>query len=277
MKELNFNEIVDTVTKEVKSSLTYIISESQENSFRKYFEDLVVYETIGVGRVRVYGDAFKTSDNISSALIASGIKRNGVLEKKIEDFSANGEQENLIAAKKRAQELELDYLDGDSFGKRVAQIYTKVDNHDEILNPVDLIKVGVCMQDRQSGYVEDHTGNNSSYINFAKGLWLKEKMKYIRLGLTDKPYYQILEDIFEHNEQKHYPLVTREAMEEVADFTFRIDHADTTLNLRDLHRMYAINDASRQVGFDVIEYYDETVTKSMHDYTEKHSGVAKRR
>ena len=132
------------------------------------------------------------------------------------------------------------------------------------------------MQDRASGYNEDHSKNADSKIEFAKAAWQIEKNKYERLGLTNTAYYLILKDIYEEYDQKHYPLVTREALEKTAYLTYGLDR-DLKLSMEDMYSFYRMNDAARTIDMDVLDAYKDEVEESFKSYRERHKAKTKTR
>ena len=278
-KEVKIKELIDLTTEEIKKNLKYIVSESSINSFRKYFEDMVIYQTLADVAlcVKVEGNPMFVSTNVATALIASNIRRNGTLKtgEKLTNMYSDLYGENTLYAKKRVRELEKEYL-GESFESKVLKTLKEVNTSEDIINPVDLIKVGVCMQDRASGYNEDHSKNADSKIEFAKAAWQIEKNKYERLGLTNTAYYLILKDIYEEYDQKHYPLVTREALEKTAYLTYGLDR-DLKLSMEDMYSFYRMNDAARTIDMDVLDAYKDEVEESFKSYRERHKAKTKTR
>jgi hypothetical protein len=278
-KKVSLKDLIELTTDEIRRDLRYVISDSEVNSFKKYFEDMVIYQTLVDINVcvEVEGNPMFVSTNVSTALTASNIRRNGCLRtgEKLTSMFSDLYGENTLFAKRRVLEMEKEYL-GESFESKVLKTLKEVNENEDIINPADLIKIGVCMQDRLSGYTEDHSKNADSKIEFAKAAWLIEKDKYEKLGLTNKPYYQILKDIYEENEYKHYPLVTREALENTAYLTYGLDR-DLKLSIDDIHAFYRLNDASRIIDADVIDDYREEVDECFDSYRERHSGKTKTR
>ena len=279
-EEVTLKDLVELTTNEVKRDLNYVVSESKINDFKRYFEDMAIYQTIADIdlAVKVEGNPMYVTTNVATALVASDIRRKGTLEKgeKLTSRLSDLHSANTLYAKKRVQELEEDYL-GMPFENKVLNTLKEVISTEDILNPVDLVKIGVCMQDRVSGYTEDsNIIANNNKIKFAKEVWALEKEKYVKNGLTNKPYYQILRDIFEEYDQKHFPLVTREAFEKVAYLTYGLDK-DYKLAISDIHEFYRMNDASRLIDIDVIDDYREGIEESFGSYKDRHTGKAKTR
>ena len=255
---VSLEEMINQTTNDVKHNMKFIHSDGEIERFKKYFEDIVLYEEIACinkYNVKTYADDEKVSNNIKSSLIASGIKIDGNLEPKenISSLISALNTNNLLFAKKRAQELEKEYL-GNDFGYKTFELANDVSSHEEIIDPSQLLKVGVCMQDRMSGYVEDHSGYNNSYILYAKKAWNEEKQKYIKEGLTDKPYYRILNDVFEKDSLKHYTLVHRKALEHAARITYKVDN-DVLITENELEELHRFNDASKVLNEDVLDKY----------------------
>ncbi len=278
MEELSLREIIDTISNEAVHNMKH--SDGEVARFREYFEDNVISEAITRSHlgIKTYGSSNRVSNNIKSALIASEISRNGKL-KKGEEFSTlecSMKYENLYYAKKRAQQLEELYLDGRSFGLRAAQLEAKVDSHKEIIDPAFLLKLGVCMQDRMSGYVEDHSGYNDMYISYVKDAWQKEKSKYIRDGLTNTAYFKILHDVFDNNQYKHYTLVHRIALESAINATYKIDNNLYGVE-NDLDKLYRYGDAAEVLGENVFDTYKKEFEDSLKKYKENKKQNAKKK
>ena len=250
--------MIDQITNDVKHNMTYIHSDGELERFRNYYEDELLYEEIACINkysIKSYGDDKKVSDNVKASLIASGISKDGHLasKEKFSTLTAQLNMSNLLFAKKRAQELEKDYL-GNDFSYKVLELANEVNSHESIINPSELLKIGVCMQDRMSGYVEDHSGYNDSYISCAQKAWYTEKQKCIKEGLTDKAYYKILKDVFETDKLKHYTLIHRNALEKAADITYRRDNDIPVANF-DMEELYKFNNALSVFNEDILEKY----------------------
>jgi len=276
-EEVTLEELINLTTEEIKKNLNYVVSDSSIKSFRRYFEDIVTYQTISDidGCVKVEGNPMFVSTNVAAALIGSNIRRNGNLERgeRLTDRFSNLHSENTLFAKKRIVELEKEYLE-DSFESKVLNTLKEVNTEEDIINPVNLIKIGTCMHDRISGYTESRNPKENEYINLAKEAWLTEKQKYIKNNLTDTVYYKILKDIFEDNDLRHYPLVTKEALESISYLTYSLDRDNSVLT-PDIHSFYRMNDASKLVYMDIIDAYEDDIRECFGSYGSRHRGKAK--
>ena len=276
-EEVTLEGLINLTTEEIKKNLNYVVSDSSIKSFRRYFEDIVTYQTISDidGCVKVEGNPMFVSTNVAAALIASNIRRNGNLERgeKLTDRWSDLHSENTLFAKKRIVELEKEYLE-DSFESKVLNTLKEVNTEENIINPVNLIKIGTCMHDRISGYTESRDHKENEYIKLAKEAWVTEKQKYIKYNLTKTAYYKVLKDIFEENDLRHYPLVTKEALESVASLTYNLDR-DNYVATPDIHSFYRMNDASKLIYMDVIDAYEDEIRECFESYRSRHSGKAK--
>jgi hypothetical protein len=276
--EKTINEFVEEVAENVRENIIDV-NDIQIKEFKKYLTDAVTREIIANGRhvVRVMGTSDKITPILKSSLIASTIinaDSNLEEDEKIDYIELQHDRNTLFEAKKYVINTETDYLDGIEFGKRACMLYAKVKAHDELTDPIDLVKIGVTYQDRMSAYNEGHPKNENIYLEIAMEAWKMEKQKYINNGLTNKPYYKILEDIYENNDQHHYSLVTRKALENIASFTYKLDN-DLTVTVSELQDMYRYNSASKEIESNVALKYNEPIKEVMREYTAKHKGNAK--
>ncbi len=132
------------------------------------------------------------------------------------------------------------------------------------------------MQDRMSGYVEDHSGYNDMYISYVKDAWQKEKSKYIRDGLTNTAYFKILHDVFDNNQYKHYTLVHRIALESAINATYKIDNNLYGVE-NDLDKLYRYGDAAEVLGENVFDTYKKEFEDSLKKYKENKKQNAKKK
>ena len=270
-KIVKIKDITELVTADVKKGLKYVHSTSEILKFKKYFEDLALFEMISDSKgAKAYADNKEATTNISSALIASGVSPTGYLDKKghTDTYASYHSTENLLYAKRKVLDNQFEYLDYKTFGRKTAEVYDGVGSHDDIVDPYDLVKIAVSKKDIESGYVEDHSEHIHSYLMQARDMWIEEKTKYIKYNLTDKPYYKILCEVFENNAQHHYPLVTKDALESIASFTYKLDN-DMNVTVSELQNVYRLNDASKLVDMDILSTYSDEIKDVMKRYIER--------
>ena len=261
---------VDEVTLKVYDNYLHVKDE-QLLDFYKYFEDIIISEMLTKGSpIRAYNNNGKVSGNLLSSLIASRLKKDG---EEVKEPYANlyiyHSRDNFVYAKEKILENEMLYLNDYDYGHKLATVYSKVKASDEPINPTELVKIATTMQDRLNGYNE-LAKNTKVYLETTKELWNEEQRKYIRDGLTDKPYYKILEDLFDFKkQQQHYPLVTREALEKVSSLTYKLDR-DLNVTMDDLQDMYRFNAASTAIGSNVALKYNDEIKEVMREYTIRH-------
>ena len=270
-KEVSLRELIDLVTTDIRRNLNYVRSESDVRSFEKYFEDMALFEAIGMASgVKAYADSRVATLNIATALIASGINQKGTLDKKEHTGSYNvpHTRENLMTAKRMVLNNQYSYLNGEPFGRKMVEVYAKVGSHREIIDPTDLVRIAIAKKEIESGFVEDYSEHIYTYLDQANDMWIQEKNKYIESGLTNKPYYKILKDLFETKPQHHYPLVTKEALEAAASFTYKLDN-DLAVSVGEMQNLYRLNDASKLADMDVCETYSKEIKEVMKDYVRR--------
>ena len=268
---VDIKSMIENVTNDVRRNLKYIHSISAVDDFKTYFEDMVLYEAIGTaGAVRAEADSKSSTLNIATALIASKINPKGYLDRKerIGEYVAYHNHDNLMYAKRKVRDNQFAYLDYKDFGRRTAEVYEEVLSHKEIVDPAELIKIGVCARDLVSGYVEEYSTTLPGYLTQVRDMWKTEKAKYVKEGLTEKPYYKMLCEVYEKNPQHHYPLVTKKALESIASFTYKLDN-DLNVSVSDLQDTYRFNDASKLVDLDVSETYSNEIKSVMREYVKR--------
>ena len=273
LEKVEFDFVVDVVTRIVKGTHKGIDEEVKLDNFRTYLEDLILYESVGRTNVFISGEGTYPSANIRAALIASGLNREGKLENGVTISSVRKfmKAEDYLNAKFKIRQFERKYMG--PIEEVLAEATAEVTSKDEVINPTLLVRLGTAIMDRESGYYETRYDEEQQlYIKEAKQLWLIEKQKYIEEGMTDRPYYVMLKDIFE-GEQHHCPLITRKAIEKIASYTYKLDN-NREVDLEDLQEIYKFNDASALVDIDVFETYGDEIKDSMLSYANRHKEPA---
>ena len=277
-ENVTLKELIDKTTMDIRRNLKYVISEGEVREFKKYLEDAAIFQTVVdiKGDVVTEGNSRYTSTNVASALIASNIRRDGLLNsgEKIGSYVSNLGQENLLYAKRRALELEKEYL-GASFEETLNEVKKEIKESPNIIDPGKLVKLGVCLHDRNSGYVENLNGKNDKLIKEAKELWKAEKAKYIVNNQVDTPYFEILSYIYDEDEYIHFPLITKELLEKTASYTYGLD-LDEVRAFSSYQKFEELNVASSLIFMDVIESFRESIDKTVDAYDERRTAKVKK-
>ena len=264
----NINQLINEVT---NYACKYADSEKKE-AFRKYFEDAICYEVITSTKIEVCANEEKRTGNIMSSLIASGMNREGRLDRDLalDRMVKYLHLEDYQTAKAKVIEQEKEEF-GKPFKEVVADAYADSINNEEVIDPARLLLIGCSMKDRESGYYETRYDRMQDYYaKDAKKIWLSEKQKYFKNGLTDRPYYIILKEIFENSDQHHYPLITRQALCKAVDLTYRMDNDMPIQITSELQEMYKLNDASSLIDMDVIQTFNSEIMEASLEYANKH-------
>jgi len=275
-----FKEItnIKELVKEVTDYVCKYVDSDKKEAFRKYFEDAICNEVITSTKIEVCANSEKTTGNLKSSLIASGISRDGRLGKDmtIDRMVKYLHLGDYQTAKARVIESESEEF-GRPFKEVIGEAYTDSITSEEVIDPARLIAIGCAMKDRESGYYETRYDRMQDYYaKDAKKIWLSEKQKYFKSGLTEKPYYVILKEIFENSDQHHYPLVTREAMSKIATVTYNMDN-DEPVSLSDIQEMNKLNDASALIDMDVVLTFNDEINTISSEYLKRHSKEVKTR
>ena len=269
LQEVEFDFVVDVLTSVVKGSNKGVDEAVKLDNFRTYLEDLILYESVARTYVEIGEKGDYPTPNIRAALIASEINREGKLEDgtRISLVRKYMKAEDYLNAKFKIKQFEKKYMG--TLQEVLAEATVDVTSKEEVINPSILVKLGTAVMDRESGYYETrYSQEQQLYMKEAKQLWLIEKQKYLEQGLTDRPYYKILKDVFEGS-QHHYPLVSKKALEKTANFTYKLDK-DEYVSLDDLQEVYKYNDASKLVDVDVLNTYGNEIKDSMVAYEKRH-------
>lgn len=214
-------ELVDDATWQTAMIFKNTITEEQLIDFRRYLEDIVLFDIIscGASSVKLLSSKNMVNDNLKVALIASGISRDGTIpnnEKYIlKDVFVN--RNTCILAKKRVKEVEIEQL-GTEYINKVMQMSYDLRIFKDAINAGELVELGLALRERDCGYIEE----DQRKTDFARGAqyanWCIENSCFNNCGLEDTLAYDICKYAYDNNICcRHYPLAVKLALMQMAD------------------------------------------------------------
>ena len=253
------NDILNDITCQTIAMYGNNISEKMVANFRKYLEDIVLFDIIRCDSdaLSFYSVGREVSKNIRIALIASGISRDGMIPfgECYRPVKTSVKKHDYYFAKRATRENDADRFK--SFKLNVMSLMDEYREQPEKLDLLQFLSLGLSQNERNCGYVED----KESVIEFCESelqtMWMIRK-KYLEENvLKNSLEYSICSEIFQRPLAKHYPLATSLALCEMA-MTDEFVRTNGLESLNQEYIEYVLRNikAAKITDYDIISKYE---------------------
>jgi hypothetical protein len=230
--------------------------EKKLSTFREYLEDITLFDIISCNKSILDVQCLNgnVSDNVKTALIASGISRNGTIpiRKQYVTVGVPVTRDLHYYAKERVIEIDNERLNGNFKEKMENNLLKFKQNPYDFPNISELISLGISQNERNCGYVEDLSGLTDFFEGVAFATWLTKKQVLEDAGLENTMTYDICSQIYARPHQKHYPLATAQALKQIAEIemfalSYGIDEVNDELIQEALRNIEAAKITDKQL------------------------------
>lgn len=216
MNELN--DILNDITCQTVTMYGNNISEEQLTNFRRYLEDIVLFDIIkcDIDALNFYSVGRNVSQNIKIALIASGISRDGLIPtgECCKPVKCSVNKHDHYFAKLTVRENDKAIFK--SFKLNVICLLDEYGEQPHKLDVLQLLSLGIAQNERNCGYVEAKDSEIEFCEEELQTMWNIRKKYLEENGLANSLEYAICDEVFQRPLSRHYPLATSLALCEMA-------------------------------------------------------------